>query len=306
MLNNTILINIFTAVTILSFDSYAVEVMCPNGSTPNPNVIWCDSFEDEDLGPGETVGENYFNFNPGQDPENMKRISTESIHGSYSLKNHWNAGAGLDATGSFMRTFGRNPKNSLSHSAQDFDEIYWRFYVKLQAGFSGQADKLTRAFIFAGSSRQQAMVAHLWTSGDGPLFMDPVSGIDPSTSLLVTTRWNDFANFKWLGQITGSTKLTPDTWYCIEAHVKLNTPGYTNGVSEFWRDGELQASRSDLNWRSSWTDYGINTIMISDYWNDTSPKEQERYLDALVISTERIGCLDNIAAPNPPSNVSVQ
>jgi len=115
---------------------------------------------------------------------------------------------------------------------------------------------------------------------------------------------------KWLGQITGSTTMEPNRWYCIEAHVKLNTPGLNNGVFEFWRDDVLQASRSNLNWRSSWTEYGINTVMFSDYWNETSPQEQERYLDALVISTKRIGCLGtappSVAAPKPPSNLIVQ
>jgi len=169
--NMTGLARILPILAIFSINSHAAEVMCPKGISPDPNVIWCDSFEDEDLGPGKTVGENYFNFNPGLDPENMKRINTESIDGSYSLKNHWNAGAGLDQTGSFMRTFGRNPVNSQSHSTQDFDDIYWRLYVKLQPGFSGQPNKLTRATIFAGSNWSQAIVAPVWSPNNGPLYL---------------------------------------------------------------------------------------------------------------------------------------
>jgi len=303
MLNNTIFAQIFVAIILLPFDSQAAEISCPKGANPNPDVIWCDSFEDEDLGPGDTIGENYFNFNAGTDPENMVRTNSQSAHGNYALKNHWNAGAGSSGTGSFMRTFGRNPVNSLSHSSQDFNDIYWRFYVKLQAGFSGQPNKLTRATIFAGSNWQQAMIAHMWALNNGPLELDPASGID-TNSQLVSTKWNDFNNLTFLGKVKDDDLLVPDRWYCLEAHVKLNTPGQTDGVFEFWRDGNLQAGRSDLNWVGSWNNYGINTIMISNYWNETSPIDQERYIDALVISTKRIGCLG--ANPKPPSDVSAQ
>ncbi len=303
MLNNTIFTPIYVALILLSFDGLAAESSCPKGAAPNPDVIWCDSFEDEDLGPGNTVSENYFNFNAGADPENMVRTNNQSAHGDYALKNHWNAGAGSGGTGSFMRTFGRNPVNSLSHSTQDFNDIYWRFYIKLQAGFSGQPNKLTRATIFAGNNWQQAMIAHMWALNNGPLELDPATGIDTNNQL-VSTKWNDFNNLNFLGKVKDDDLLVADRWYCLEAHVKLNTPGQADGVFEFWRDGNLQAGRSNLNWIGSWDNYGINTIMISNYWNETSPIDQERYIDALVISTKRIGCLG--AKPKPPSNVNAQ
>ena len=294
---------LFIACTVFN-TGHAAESFCPKGSNPSANVIWCDSFEDEDLGTGGTVGENYYDFSPGSDPQNMVRTSSESILGSYALKNHWNAGAGSSSPGSFMRTFGRNPANSLSHSSQDFDEIYWRIYVKLQPGFVGQPDKLTRAMIFAKSDWSQAIIAHLWAPS-GLLETDPARGIDAS-SQLITSGWNDFANLDFLGLSRSANALTPGAWHCIEAHVKLNTPGASDGVFEFWMDDVLQAGRSDLNWRYSWQDYGINTVMFSNYWGATSPVEQERYLDALVISTARIGCLNSLAPPKPPSNVTVQ
>jgi hypothetical protein len=36
-------------------------------------------------------------------------------------------------------------------------------------------------------------------------------------------------------------------WYCVEAHVRLNDPGSANGVQEFWINGNLEASSSDLD-----------------------------------------------------------
>ena len=207
-INNTTtyIVSLLISLVMVPYGN-AAESFCPNGSSPNSNVIWCDSFEDEDLGPGGTVGENYFDFSPGSDAQNMVRINSESIDGSYALKNHWNAGAGVSSTGSFMRTFGRNPVNSQSHSTQDFNEIYWRIYVKLQDGFSGQPNKLTRSFIYADSNWAQAMIAYVWSPANGALYLDPASGIDKNTNQLATTGWNQASDY--LRQIRGSTTMDP-------------------------------------------------------------------------------------------------
>ena len=119
-------------------------------------------------------------------------------------------------------------------------------------------------------------------------------GVD-ADGQIVTTKYNDFAHLRWLGNRRGTTPLFArdhaDTWYCIEAHVRLNDPGLSNGVQEFWINGHLEAQRTDLNFVGSYTAYGINAIFIENYWNAGSPREQERYFDNFVVSTERIGCL---------------
>jgi hypothetical protein len=37
--------------------------------------------------------------------------------------------------------------------------------------------------------------------------------------------------------------------------------------------------------------YAINAVFFENYWNDGSPREQERYFDDIVISTAPVGCL---------------
>ncbi len=73
--------------------------------------------------------------------------------------------------------------------------------------------------------------------------------------------------------------------------MRLNDPGLSNGVQEFWIDGNLEARRDGLNFVGSYMGYGINAIFIENYWNSGSVKEQERYFDNFVVSTERIGCM---------------
>jgi len=286
---------IFSQISLINSVT-AAESFCPGGSNPNPNVIWCDDFEDT-----IPIASKYYEFedNNGE----FTQINTESIQGSHSLRARFQAGE-LDA-GHFMYNFGRNPIGTQSYTNQDFNEIYWRIYFKLQEGFVGYPDKLTRATIFAGSGRQQAMIAHVWHhfTERSYLLMDPVSGINDNSEL-VTTSYNDFGNFIWMGNRRGTTSISPGRWYCVETHVKLNSAGNSDGILEFWIDGNLEASRNDLNYVKSWSDYGLNSVIVSNYWNDGSPVEQERYLDAFVISKQRIGCIDD-SPPAAPENLRV-
>ena len=74
-----------------------------------------------------------------------------------------------------------------------------------------------------------------------------------------------------------------------QAHVKLNDPGTSNGVQEFWIDEQLEAVSDNLNFVASYTDYAINAIFFENYWNSGSPQLQERYFDNIVVSTQPIG-----------------
>lgn len=86
-------------------------------------------------------------------------------------------------------------------------------------------------------------------------------------------------------------------WHCVEAHVKLNDSGQSNGIQEFWIDGLLEARRDKLNFVTSYTGYAINAVFIERYWNAGSPKLQERYVDNIVVSTRPIGCTDAVVSP---------
>ena len=156
------------------------------------------------------------------------------------------------------------------------------------------------------------MIAHLWnrSSGGSTLGIDPVSCV--SGSSVTCSGYNDFNNMQWLGLKNGVTQLfstaNANKWYCVESHVKLNDPGQSNGIQEFWVNGKLEARSSNLNFVGSYTDYGLNAVLLENYWNAGSPQVQERYFDNFVVSTQPIGCnpMSGLAAPSPPSNVLVR
>jgi hypothetical protein len=121
---------------------------------------------------------------------------------------------------------------------------------------------------------------------------DPAGCVAGST--VECSGYNDFAHLQWLGQMPGTTPIFATAgsgvWRCIEGHARLNTPGSSDGVFEFWIDGNLENHREDFDWRGSWQGYGINAVFFENYWNSGSPLLQRRYFDDLAIATERIGC----------------
>lgn len=279
-------------LALVATPAYANE--CANWQSEHPEWIWCDDFEDS-----TPLSSKYYDFDG--DNGDMTRISSQKKSGNWSLRGRWQAGE--DDAGHFMRTFGRNPVNSQSHSSEDFREIYWRHYFKLQDGFVGRPDKFTRIFVFTSTNWAQAMISHIWLDENAreKLMQDPASGVSGGT--VVTTGWNDFAHLQWLGGTVGETTLEDGRWYCLEGHVKLNDPGYSNGIAEFWLDGNLEARRTNLNFVGTYTGYALNTLSFEHYWNAGSPVQQDRYFDALVISRSRIGCLDT-SPPSPPTGVT--
>ncbi|UCD51671.1 MAG: hypothetical protein JSW27_03385 [Phycisphaerales bacterium] len=261
---------------------------CQDWQLRHPEWIFCDDFEERR--PLRDRGR-YFEYDG--DGGDFVVADGVGVNGSRGMRVRFQAGE--VSAGALHLAFGRVPRSYFDKGirpGEDFRDIYYRMYLRQQAGWQGSPAKLSRAFIFAGSNWSQAMIAHLWSSGDY-LLVDPASGVEGGT--VVTTKYNDFDHLHWLGHQRGITPLfateNADTWFCIEAHVRLNDPGQSNGVQEFWIDGKLEARRTGLNFVDTYTDYGINAVYLENYWNAGSPQLQERYFDSFVVSTKRIGCL---------------
>lgn len=263
---------------------------------PNhPEWIFCDDFEDGSAlqRPGR-----YFEY--GNLQNGFTLAEGVGVQGSSGMRVHWQPGQ-VEA-GNLKVAFGRNPNSYMNASriraTEDFREIFYRMYLRMQPGWQGSPAKLSRATIFtSGDTWAQAMVAHLWSDDRAHLLLDPAGCIDAQSRVKCST-YNDFDNFTWLGNLSGKTPLfAPDhagRWYCVEAHVRLNDPGQANGIHEFWIDNQLEARRAGLDFVHSYTAYGLNAVFFENYWNAGSPKTQERYFDNIVISTAPVGCLTGV------------
>lgn len=267
------------------------EKLCFTCDSVVEGTIFCDDFESQ-----TPLADRYFEYdNNGGD---FVRVEKAGRDGSAGMRVIWQQGE--VGAGSLKKSFGRTPDKYIGKHAsfpeKEFDEIYWRIDIKRQAGWQGGGgEKLTRAMVFAGPGWRQGMIAHIW-SYNNFLVMDPASGID-KTGGLQSTRYNDFSNLRWLGNKKGTTDLfsdaNADKWYCVIAHAKLNTPGQSDGIFEFWIDDQLQAGSYNLNWHGNWNadpaNYKINAVFFENYWS-ASPKLQERYFDNILISSKPITC----------------
>jgi len=267
----------------------SVVVECDD---PAAAWIWCDDFEQDRLG-------SYFEHNRADGA--FDRTAGVGLDGSHGMRTRFRAGG--EGAGWMHVAFGRTPQSyfqPVDDGATVHREVWWRFHVRNQPGWTGGGGhKLTRARAFASTDTwQQALEAPVWSEGqEGKrdfLMLDPVSGTDEQGNLLPYESGSLGQPARWLGAKAGVTPLFDadhvGRWYCVEVHVRLNDPGQSNGVFEFWIDDRLEARREGLNWVGSFTEYGVNTISLDNYWNGGAPQDQERYLDNFVVSRAPIGC----------------
>lgn len=201
--------------------------------------------------------------------------------------------------------FGDSPtyRNVTVRSGEQFNEIYWRIYVKHQYGWKGSPAKMSRATSLVTSNWAQAMIAHVWSSHHSSLTLDPVRCVNGDQTL--GTKYNDWQAMTWLGNKPVSKfpiHATEESgyWVLVECRVKLNTPGKSDGINQLWIDGRLECERKALDFRGSYTKHGINAVFLEAYWNDGSPVTQSRWYDNFVISTEPIG---PVVCPHNPTIV---
>jgi hypothetical protein len=280
------------SISAFSTQANALSLECTNWQQSHPAWLWCDDFESD-----SSLEQNYFDVNRAGGRFGV--VADTAYAGTHALRNGYAAGV-VDA-GGIKFSFGKTPVAPKRYTDRNFDDVYWRFYMKTAPNWIGQPLKVTRATIFSSANWAQAAIGHLWQDNALGLALDPVSGVSGAT--VVTTGWNDFPNMKWLGMTVGQEQVyasaNREKWYCIEVHMQLNSSGKSDGVFEFWIDDKLQARKASLNWRGSYTAYGINALTLEGWANDGAPQNQNRYFDNLVVSTNKIGCYTP-AATSPP------
>lgn len=283
----------------LSSTAHAAALECTNWQSAHPEWLWCDDFEAD-----ASLEQNYFDV---ERAGGRLRVATDAAFGgSGSLKGTYITTD--QSAGSIKLSFGATPVAPKRYTDKKFDEVYWRFYMRTSPNWVGNAYKVTRGTVFAASNWAQAAIGHLWEDEQDKLGMglDPASLVSGSTVL--ATKYNDFDHLTWLGKANGPTQVysaaNRGVWTCVEVHMKLNTPGASDGVLEYWVNGNPEAQKRSLNFRGSYTTYGINAILLENYRNDPVTQQQDRYFDNFVVSQQRIGCAGTAPVrPNPPTDV---
>ncbi|HLY11815.1 MAG TPA: fibronectin type III domain-containing protein [Planctomycetota bacterium] len=277
-------------------ESPRVESVVPAAKQPhagNPAVIWYDSFD----GP-ESTQLQYFEYQSGT--PGAKRSDQEALGGTgQSLELFY--GKGKQGVGGRKLLFGDAPFGRPVRKGERFTDVYWRIYVKHQKGWTGSPAKMSRATGFASGSWTQAFILHVWSGSGSTLTLDPARGVRDAQ--VVTTKYNDFPNLKWLGNSPSGKFPVHATeeagrWICVEARLKLNSPGKADGLAQLWVDGVLDTERKGMDFRGTYDEHTINAVFLESYWNEGSPVDQYRWYDDFVVSTQPIGPL---VAPRKPT-----
>lgn len=194
---------------------------------------------------------------------------------------------------------------------RDYPELYVRFWIRTQPYWKtvpNAQSKIFRAFhwdrtgnIFEFFSSGTVNPAYIWdwstTSGNNAGYMNAYR-CDPQESNYYCTaagvpayQQNDIFR-TWRN--TEATSVYADArWHRYDFHLKMNDIGKNNGIMEWWWDGSLMESRTDVQWKAvvgSSPSIGWNSIAIGGNSNNTFsgaiPAEQWYAVDDLIVADE--------------------
>jgi hypothetical protein len=125
------------------------EYECDNWQTLHPEWIFCDDFETTDpmVGTGR-----YFEYN--NNSGDFVVVDGVGYNSSRGVRTIWQTSE--VSAGNFKLAFGRNPSSYMDkgiRNTEDFRDIYYRLYLKMQDGWQGQPQKLSRATVIAERRR---------------------------------------------------------------------------------------------------------------------------------------------------------
>lgn len=186
-------------------------------------------------------------------------------------------------------------------------EAYFRYYLRLGDNWNptidgGKLPGLAGTYNRAGWGGRKADGSNGW-SARGSFLQQTAAGsaIDELRAIGsyvyhagMETRYGD--NWGW--NLGPSGVLQKNRWYCIEQHVKLNTPGQPDGVLRTWVDGRLAFDRQDIRFRDS------DALRIESVWMNVyhggarpAPHDLTLYIDNIVVAGRYIGPMGQGARP---------
>jgi hypothetical protein len=261
----------------------AAEAICSQ-----PAVIFCDDFESGNLKL----------WQDGYDPARHTVITSKSpdvYQGTRALEVLYPEG---DDGGWLTRWF-----------MPGHDDVYVRLYAKWESHWQNSSNGGDKTVGLYGNR-----IDNQW-SGFGKAGIKP-TGTDFFLGMLTSRNWDmkpdpgEMIFYSYFPAMTPAPDgmywgthflqdqprigIQPGQWYCLELELKANTPGLPDGYQKMWINGQFKGQVTGMRWRDT-TDLRINAVQLS--FSGAGPQTERKWIDAVVVSTQRIGCL----AANPPS-----
>jgi hypothetical protein len=173
-----------------------------------------------------------------------------------------------------------------------YDEVYVKFYVMFQQGFQNRrSDGAGMHFLTICGNNVNDSQSCWGKPAIVPNGTDYFyAGLDPEEVSLPTlqplsfyTYWPDmgccYGNV--LVQSSSKVALVGGQWQEVVVHVKLNTPGQSDGLQEVWFNGVKKLSQQNMRWRTT-TNLHVNEIRFDNYMPG-GPQTQYLWIDDLTV-----------------------
>lgn len=141
-------------------------------------------------------------------------------------------------------------------TGKEHEELWARYYIKYDEKHNhselcegGKAPGFAGNTVYGGNSGMPGWGVRGWSMRNQfHLICDPLNPaynkVDFSVYAYDGDRFNDLNGGHWGGG--EQTLLDVNRWYCIEQHVKINTPGKWDGIVELYVDGRPAMSKTDV------------------------------------------------------------
>jgi hypothetical protein len=196
---------------------------------------------------------------------------------------------GLDMGFNFADQLGNEP-----------EEIYFRYYIRFSDDWISSVDggKLpgpAGTYGRAGWGGRKANAREGWSLRGA--FLRTPSNTNPLHNRISIGTYayhaggQDFFGDEWDWNLA-TQLLERNRWYCLEQHVKVNTPTVRDGVLEAWIDGVLAFDKRELYLRDT-PDIKIEKVWMNVYHGGTAKaaRDLDLYIDNVVVARRRIGCV---------------
>ena len=276
----------------------ATEAICATSG-----IIFCEDWEGASPLPGQWTD----GYNGGR--QTLTTAAANVFRGTYALETFWPGGGnGAGWLGRWFRMDGQ-PTTPVT----GYDHVYARLYFKLQSNFTC-APNCSKIMVLYGNRTDNP-----W-SGSGQAGICP-NGTDYFYAGVATSQVGprDYVLYDYypempcaqpVGQNYGEytyfsprTQAPLDIWTCLETEVLLNTPGMHNGLHRAWLNGTLAVEKLNMRWRDS-AILNLSSFQLS--FSGNSSTDTHIWIDNVVVSTQRIGCLSTAISPSPPTGVTAR
>lgn len=112
---------------------------------------------------------------------------------------------------------------------------------------------------------------------------------------------------------TASVSINDNQWYCVETHIKMNTPGVADGVLEIWVDGTQTLNYPGRTFRSTTPDCSSCSSSNAAFNNVRIFVQHgvgSMYYDNFALGNTRIGCsgspASDITPPAAPVGLAIR